>query len=85
MNNVHGLGLTDEFTTLKVFQNFFIQLKLPNHCKRTEIVTLPIDINSHLPSNQSVTLSVARNDAEFTAVKPSADGWSSKLKAYRMN
>jgi hypothetical protein len=80
MNDIYGLGLTDEFTTLKVFQDFFIVLTLPHHCKRTEIVTLPIRIYSYLSSDQSVTLSVARNDAEFTAMKPSADGWTSKWK-----
>jgi hypothetical protein len=78
MNDVYGLGLTEKFTTLKVFQDFFIVMTLPHHCKRTEIVTLPIRIFSYLPSDQSVTLSVARNDAEFTVMKPSVEGWTSK-------
>lgn len=76
MNDVHGLGLTDKVTSLKVFQDFFIQLILPYQCKRTEVVTLNIIVFSYLLKNQQVTLSVARNDKEFTVLKPAESGWT---------
>jgi Alpha-2-macroglobulin family len=78
MNDRNGLGLSDKSTSLRVFQDFFIQLTLPYQCKRTETVTLNIIIFSFLPNNQSVTVSVARKDTEFTVVNPAFNGWNGK-------
>ena len=78
MNNIHGMGITDGPTSLKVFKNFFIQMTLPYNCKRTEVVILDINVFSYLDVNQTVTLSVRRNDIEFTVLEPSFDGWKSK-------
>jgi Alpha-2-macroglobulin family len=78
MNDCNGLGLTEKFTTLKVFQDFFIQMTLPYQCKRTETVTLNTIIFSFLPNNQFVTVSVAKKDTEFTFVNPAFNGWNGK-------
>jgi Alpha-2-macroglobulin family len=84
MNDRNGLGLTGTFTSLKVFQDFFIQLTLPYQCKRTETVTLNIIIFSFLPNTQSVTVSVARKDTEFTVVNPAFNGWNGKFLAFHI-
>ena len=78
MNNIHGMGITDGPTSLKVFKNFFIQMTLPYNCKRSELVILDINVFSYLDVNQTVTLSVDRNDKEFSVLKPSLDGWKSE-------
>ena len=78
MNNIYGIAITDEPKRLKVFKNFFIQMTLPYNCKRTEVVILDINVFSYLDVDQTVTLSVRRNDIEFSALKPSFDGWKSK-------
>jgi Alpha-2-macroglobulin family len=83
MNDCYGLGLSCKATSLKVFKEFFIQLTLPFQCKRTEVVTLNILVFSYLPKKQSVTLSVARNDLEFSVINPADSGWRSmNLKTY---
>jgi Alpha-2-macroglobulin family len=79
MNDCFGLGLSDKVTSLKVFQDFFIQLTLPYQCKRTEVVTLNIIVFSYLLKSQQVTLSVARNDQEFTVLKPADSGWNGEF------
>lgn len=80
MNEHYGLGITDKITSLKIFKDFFIQLTLPHHCKRTEVVYVDIAVVSNLDQAQSVTLSFARNDVEFTVLKPDDNGWTSKFQ-----
>lgn len=79
MNECYGLGMSEKVTSLKIFQDFFILLTLPHHCKRTEVVYIDIGVFSYLDRNQSVTISVTRNDKEFTVLKPEFDGWTSNF------
>lgn len=80
MNDCYGLGLSDKVTSVRVFQDFFIQLTLPPRCKRTEVAVLNIVVNSYLATSQNVTISVARNDLDFTVLRQEESGWIRKLK-----
>jgi hypothetical protein len=77
VNDIYGMGLTDQATVFKVSKNLVIDLTVPFVCKRSEVVSLLIEVRSSL--NQSVTLSLARNDKEFDALNPGADGWTGKF------
>lgn len=68
MNNFYGLGMSETAASVKVFKDFFIKLTLPYEVKRNEVVTLNILLISYLSFSQDVTVSVARNDAEFTVL-----------------
>lgn len=76
MSDCHGLGLSDIKPKLTVFLPFFIQMVLPHHVKRGEVLMQDIVIFSYLPKNQSVTVSVKRNDKQFEVLEPKLDGWT---------
>lgn len=80
MNDHYGLGLTETPGSVKVFKDFFIKLSVPFEVKRNEVVTLNILLFSFLSSSKNITLSVTRNDAEFSALDPerSINGWKRK-------
>jgi Alpha-2-macroglobulin family len=76
MNDIQGLGMTRESSSLKVFLDVFILLTMPDQCRRNEVVYLNIDVFSHLKKNQSVALSFQRNGGEFEVLKSAYDGWN---------
>lgn len=75
MNDIHGLGMTKESSSLKIFLDVLILLTMPDRCKRNEVVYLNIDVFSYLKNNQSVALSFQRSDGEFEVLKAAYDGW----------
>jgi uncharacterized protein YfaS (alpha-2-macroglobulin family) len=77
MNDVYGLGLSSKPSKVRVFQDFFIQLSLPFSCKRSEVLSLDILLFSYLQSNQTVTLSVGRNDADYAVMNATFYKWTS--------
>lgn len=79
MNDIYGIGLTESFTPLTIFQKFFIDLTLPYNCKRNETVTIPIRIFNYLNSKQAVTLSVVRDDTVFSVVMPAVNKWTGEF------
>lgn len=76
----YGLGLPDTKPILKVFLPFFIQANLPYHIKRGEVLMQDFIIFNYLSKNQSVIVSVKRDDQRFEVLDPALDGWTSKLK-----
>lgn len=77
MSGVYGLGTTEKPAEIKV--GFYLDLSLPYNCRRGETVPLNINIFSHLSRNQSVTVTVARSESDFTILNPTNDKWTSKL------
>jgi CD109 antigen len=79
MNDRYGLGLSEKPASVRVFQDFFIQLSLPYSCKRSEVLALNILVFSYLNRNQSVTLSVGRSDSNYAVVDASLNRWTSEF------
>jgi CD109 antigen len=77
MNNRFGLALPSSLPSLTVFQPFFIQFTFPFSIKRGEKLKLDIFIFNFLSSAQMVTVSIDKNDAEFSLQNPSGNGWTS--------
>ncbi|CRK95541.1 CLUMA_CG009006, isoform E [Clunio marinus] len=82
MNSKFGLGLPDVKPELTVFLPFFIQLNLPHHIKRGEILEQDILIFNYLTNDQDVVVSVSRNDDLFEVEEPSIEGWNSEADKY---
>jgi uncharacterized protein YfaS (alpha-2-macroglobulin family) len=75
MNNRFGLALPSSYPKLTVFQPFFIQFTLPFSIKRGEKLKLDLFVFNFMDVSQSVTVSIQRNDAEFTLQNLAANGW----------
>lgn len=82
IHNDYGMGLPDTKAALKVFMPFFIQINLPVHLKRGEVLQQDIIIFNYLNQTQNVTVSVLRNDKEFDVLDPAFDGWNVEPDRY---
>lgn len=79
MHKRFGLGLPDFLPSLKVFMPFFIELTLPFSVKRGEFLKQDIYVYNYLLESQVVTVTVDRNDAEFTVLQPDTTSWQGLL------
>lgn len=75
MHKRFGLGLPDFLPSLKVFMPFFIELTLPFSVKRGEFLKQDIYLYNYLLEPQVVTVTVDRNDADFTVLQPETTNW----------
>ena len=75
MHKRFGLGLPDFLPSLKVFMPFFIELTLPFSVKRGEFLKQDIYIYNYVLEPQTVTVTVDRNDVEFTVLQPDTTSW----------
>lgn len=82
MNNAYGMGLSVRNTILRVFMPFFVQLNLPYHVKRGEVLQQDIIVFNYLNRTQNVTLSVLRNDIQFDVLEPDFNGWTVESDRY---
>lgn len=78
MNENFGLGLPTEYPQLTVFQPFFVQFTLPYSVKRGETLLQDIFVYSYLDLEQTVTVSISRNDVQFELKNLDVDKWKSK-------
>ncbi|CRK95539.1 CLUMA_CG009006, isoform C [Clunio marinus] len=74
MNSKFGLGLPDVKPELTVFLPFFIQLNLPHHIKRGEILEQDILIFNYLTNDQDVVVSVSPEADKYSQVFTSTSG-----------
>ena len=77
------MGLPDMKPSLKVYLPFFIQMNVPHHIKRGEVLQQDMVVFNYLNKTQNVTLSIIRNDAEFIILDPAFDGWKGKIFLYK--
>lgn len=79
MNNRFGMGLPLTFPSVTVFLPFFIQFTLPFSIKRGEKLKQNILVFNFLSSDQTVTVSIKKNEAEFQLIDYELSGWQSKI------
>lgn len=78
MNDRYGIAIPLAYPSSIVFQPFFIQFTLPFSIKRDEMLKQNILLFNFLSVNQTVTVSIDRNDDEFELKGSMLDGWKSK-------
>lgn len=72
------MGIQSVKPALRVFRPFFILASFPNNIKRQEILTQDFIIFNYLPNNQTVVVTVDRNDEQFLVMSPAFDNWKGK-------